>query len=103
MKKTSKMYLVNTPEARELSLCLMNESSLWHWIECIIANYQKKASKGTYDHEKAVLGCMPVAKEMAKIYNKNFGTPGSDIFTTADKYTAAADLVSYIENEYLNK
>lgn len=87
-----------TTEAHELFLYATNDSKLYRrMIENVLANLEKKISKGIYDREKAVDAWYYVATEASKRYEKDFGYR----FSVADRFTVAVDMAEYYEEQIL--
>lgn len=105
MKKTPNMVIKETDESRELALCLANDGRLWSWIMHIKDTLAKHIKKGVYDHERAIEAYYPVATKEAKLYIAEFGSDDgfAQCFDVTARWTAAEDLLCYIEAEYLFK
>ena len=96
MKKGYKYIF--SEEARALALCVENEAVLYPRIKSIVKMLARKYAKGTYDHAKgtydhakAPLAYLCVVVEMAKLYHKRYGTPGTkyyDMFNPQIRYSA---------------
>ena len=100
MKKGYKYIF--SEEARALALCVENEAVLYPRIKSIVKMLARKYAKGTYDHAKAPLAYLCVVVEMAKLYHKRYGTPGTkyyDMFNPQIRYSAACMVAdSFFEN-----
>jgi uridine kinase len=88
-----------TDTSRELALCTINESYIYHNLSCrIIDNLSKKLKKGIYDPEKAVKAFYPAVDLMAKRYVKEFCANSDvwyDIFPASDRRLAAAEVLNH--------
>ena len=77
----------------ELELYTQNTGELYQKrISPYLDNLSKKEEKGMYDEEKAQKGYYSIVNESAKMYNKEFGSSGSMIFTPRDKKEVAKRL-----------
>lgn len=99
----SKKYeFVDSVEARELALCVVNESCLYPKIKRVVKMLANKYKKGNYDHSKAAQAYLFIVVDMAKIYHNRFGSPDTPyyhIFTPETRYSAACIVAdSFLEN-----
>ena len=104
MKITKAMQYKETEESRELEVYTANNGYIWDIsLKPNIDNLLRKKAKGTYNHEKALEAVLNVTTTAAKQYNKDFASWGDECFTTSDRYTAAVNILQYIEDEYINR
>lgn len=85
----------------ELDLYAENTFELYNQKESILANLQRKAKKGTYDHAKAAKLWMYWVDAAAKRYVKEFDAPGARIDTVFNKATREA-LARELADRYRN-
>ena len=101
MKKTKSMVYNPTHESHELYLYAVNNGNLYRSMtQSVIANVSKKASKGTYDSEKAIDAWYRVATEASKLYAREHGSYGF-MFNVTARFTAAVELEEYYREEIL--
>lgn len=101
MKRTKSMVYNPSHESHELYLYAVNNGNLYRTMtQSIIASLSKKASKGTYDSEKAVDAWYRIATEAGKMYAKEHGSFGFKFDVTA-RFTAAVELEEYYREEIL--
>lgn len=97
-----KYNFVDSAEAQELALCVINESSLYPKIKHVVKMLANKYKKGNYDHDKAARAYLWLVVDMAKIYHNRFGSPDVPyyhIFTPEIHYSAACIVAdSFLEN-----
>ena len=99
----SKKYeFVDSVEAKELALCVINESCLYPKIKRVVKMLANKYKKGNYDPVKAPLAYLAIVDEMAKKYCVRFCSPCDkwyNIFSPQDRYSAACIVAeSFYEN-----
>jgi hypothetical protein len=84
---------------KELALYIINDSTLYKRQTLpIIANLKRKIKKGVYVPAKALILWKHLADSGAKLYHKEFGSPGtkwSGIFNVAARKAAAIELADY--------
>jgi hypothetical protein len=81
----------------ELDLYAENTSELYNQKKAILANLQRKAKKGTYDHTKAAKLWMYWVDAASKRYRKEFG--GSpETFNKATREALAKELADRYRN-----
>lgn len=91
MAKTTSAY--NEQTVNELHLYTDNDRGIYEGrLKPIYTNLAKKQSKGVYEPEKAQKLYMNAVNDSAKKYTREFGTPGSNIFTVADRKEVARRL-----------
>ena len=96
MERTKTMIYKPTEESRELMLYAINSGDLYkRQIIPVINSLRKKATKGTYDSEKAIDAWYYVACSASQMYNKDFGYS----FTVTDRFTAAVELEQYYRED----
>lgn len=83
----------------ELKLFGDNDRQLYRHQQDIEKNLRAKIAKGTYDSEKAVKLWQYWADNAAKAYEKQFGTPGSKIFSVKDRKMVALAKAKDFEDE----
>lgn len=95
MKRTKNMVYKPTENADYLYLIMVNDGNLYratnHPICLALAKHMRK---GNFDEEAATKAFYRVAQEVAKKDRKQFPKDNRN-FTTADKWTAAADAVTH--------
>ena len=87
------------PEAAELRAFILDSphaSRTRRWLYQLLLNYDKKKAKGTYNHELAIKGFLPVVTEGAKGYMKEYGQ--DVVFTTGTRNAVAQELVFMYED-----
>ena len=89
--------VVDETALRELDLYSDNTFELYNQKKSILANLQKKASKGVYDPVKAAKLWMYWVTAAAQRYTKEFGS-GSPIFNKATKEALAKELAARYPN-----
>lgn len=95
---------IDMDAVRELELYAENTSEIYHrWTMPTVENLKKKYSKGIYDHEKAVKAFEYVAEAAAKMYHKEFCSPGNwyDDFSKSTRKAVAEILEEYYYDEYI--
>jgi len=89
-----------TAEARELENYIIGDGHLYRSIaSAIIKTLANKKSKGSYNHTLAAKAWQHAADAGAKQYVKEFATPGSQVFTVADRKAVASALADYYLEE----
>lgn len=88
-------------DVRELVLYITNEAQLNNQVRSIIRNLKRKVARNMYDANKAVDAFMYVAKDGAKMYDKEFGSySGSSTWLNRDTLKAVAtELRDYYEDQ----
>lgn len=81
---------VDESAKHELDLYAESTGELYGQKKAILANLQKKAKKGVYDHSKAAKLWMYWVDAAAKRYTKEFGAPNETIDRTFNKPTREA-------------
>lgn len=90
-----------TDEAFELKLYIENDGTLHRRQgEPILKNLAAKKAKGVYDHDEAVKIYMHLMESGAKKYAKEFGGTWNQLFSVADRKSAAKAFVGDFEAEY---
>ncbi len=88
--------------ARELALFAENTSEIYNGIlTSVLTNLQRKAKKGIYDKNKAVVAWLYVIDEAAKLYDNWYGS-GRDslqLFNKATRMEAARQLMNRLEED----
>lgn len=102
MLKPKSAKIKETIESRELELFLLNNADIWPAVEARAAVVKKHYTSGKYDREKAILYFYTVANMAAKMYHKMFCSGGDRIFSVSDRWTVAAAVVDYLEEEYFD-
>lgn len=100
MKHTRNMIRKPSDEARELFLYTINTSRFYNRIQSVIDRLKRHNARGNYDPEKAIDAFYYVASDAAKMYAREFFNIGGG-FTVTERFTAAADMVEYFEEEIL--
>ena len=101
MKHTRNMIRKPSDEARELFLYTINTGRIYKRIEAVVDCLRKHNARGNYDPEKAIDAFYHVATDAAKMYAREFFTIGARPFTVTERYTAAAEMVEYYEDDIL--
>jgi hypothetical protein len=78
-------------ERVELRLYADNDQGLYRMREAIRTNMIKKLCAGKFDRAKAAKGFKYLTDEAARKYTKEFGSPGSRIFSVADRKAVAKE------------
>ena len=95
MKRTKNMVYKPTENADYLYLVMVNDGDLYRTTnQPICRTLAKHMRKGNFDEEAATKAFYPVAQEVARKTNAEFPEDYRN-FTTADKWTAAADTVKH--------
>lgn len=88
--------------ARELALFAENTSEIYNGVlTSVLTNLQRKAKKGIYDKNKAVVAWLHVIDEAAKLYDNWYGS-GRDslqLFNKATRMEAARQLMNRLEED----
>lgn len=84
----------------ELQMYGDNDRQMYRQEQDIQKNLIAKMKKGVYDSEKAVKLWQYWADNAAKKYEKEFGTPGSKIFSMADRKKVALSKAKEFEELY---
>lgn len=87
-------------QQEELQMFGDNDRQIYRQEQSIQQNLIKKMKKGTYDSAKAVKLWQYWADEAAKKYEKEFGTPGSKIFSVQDRKKVAIAKAKDFEERY---
>lgn len=100
MKKSKNMVIMPSVESRELCLYVENRQEFNSPINFIAKNFARKMKKGIYDRQKAIDALYPITTEGAKMYEREFGTPGAacPIFNVTARYSAAAELLDIVKD-----
>jgi hypothetical protein len=97
MKKSHRRQpSVNEHEVRELELWVDNDRNVAGQLDSIRRNYQRKKSKGIYNHELAVKGFMNAVNNSNRGYKKDFGYS----FSVPVRRKVAQNLTKHFETEY---
>ena len=95
MKRTKNMVYKPTENADYLYLVMVNDGDLYRTTnQPICRTLAKHMRKGDFDEEAATKAFYRVAQEVARKTNAEFSEDYRH-FTTADKWTAAADAVKH--------
>ena len=95
MIKTKNMFYKASDNADYLYLLMINDGELYKNKNVpICKRLAKHLRKGDFDKEEATKAFYPVAQEVARKTNAEFPEDYRR-FTTADKWTAAADTVKH--------
>lgn len=95
MKRTRNMEYRPSHAAYYLNLLMVNDEDLYRTTnKPICRRLAKHMRKGNFDEEAATKAFYPVAHEVAKQAIKKYPEDYKH-FSTADKWTAAADTVTY--------
>jgi len=93
---------VDKDGARELALFAENTSEIYNGIlTSVLTNLQRKAKKGIYDKNKAVVAWLHVIDEAAKLYDNWYGS-GRDslqLFNKATRMEAARQLMNRMDED----
>lgn len=93
---------VDKEGARELALFAENTSEIYNGVlTSVLTNLQRKAKKGIYDKNKAVVAWLHVIDEAAKLYDNWYGS-GRDslqLFNKATRMEAARQLMNRLEED----
>ena len=97
------MTEANSTNVSELFLYATNEGALYTRSTIpAINNMARKKAKGQFDQEKAVKAFYHVADKAARMYGREFSTgerDGLQMFSTADRWAVAAQLLDYYTEE----
>lgn len=102
MKHTKSIIINETVESRELALYCENNALLYPQMLCIFRNLEKYYKRGNFDSMKAVDALYPLVSTGAKMYTREFGTPGKNVFDVTARYTAAAEILKNNLDEIKN-
>ena len=95
MKRTKNMIYRPTENADYLYLVMVNDGDLYRTTnQPICRTLARHMRKGNFDEEAATKAFYRVAQEVAKKDRRQFPEDNRN-FTTADKWTAAADTVKH--------
>ena len=95
MKRTKNMIYRPTENADYLYLVMVNDGDLYRTTnQPICRTLAKHMKKGNFNEESATKAFYPVAQEVAKKAIKEYPEDYKH-FSTADKWTAAADTVKH--------
>lgn len=91
----------STDDVRELVLYIINKAQLNNQVQSTIRNLKRKVARNMYDPDKAVDAFMYVAKDGAKMYDKEYGSySGSSTWLNRDTLKAiATELRDYYEEQ----
>lgn len=91
----------STDDVRELVLYIINKAQLNNQVQSTIRNLKRKVARNMYDPDKAVDAFMYVAKNGAKMYDKEYGSySGSSTWLNRDTLKAiATELRDYYEEQ----
>lgn len=98
--------IIDQEAARELELYADNTREIYErYAMPTIENLRKKYNRGHYDHDKAVKAWKYVAEAAAKMYHKEFCSPGFwyDTFNKATRRAVAESMESYYYDEYIDE
>lgn len=93
---------VDKDGARELALFAENTSEIYNGVlTSVLTNLQRKAKKGIYDKNKAVVAWLHVIEEAAKLYDNWYGSGRNSLqlFNKATRMEAARQLMSRLEED----
>ena len=102
MKRTKNMAVNPSTESYELFLYAVNTGRLYQNVIAVVRNLARKYRKGIYDPDIARDAYYPIACEAAKMYQREFCTPGDTIFSVSDRFTAAAEMEEYYRENVIN-
>lgn len=83
------MKTFNADQVRELELFANNEGSIYNRKCAIIKNLTRKVERKIYNPKLAQTLWAYWVDEAAKLYDKEFGSPGAKCFSVADRQEVA--------------
>lgn len=90
-------------DVRELVLYITNKAELYNQIKSVIKNMKRKVARNQYDPDRTIDAFVYVAKDGAKMYDKEFGSyNGSSTWLNKDTIREVArQLRDYYEEEIM--